>query len=132
MPDDTPSTLCDALAAEYGALRPDLNLTDQPVDEIHARIHAHPRPLSALCISGGGIRSATFALGAVQGLAEAGLLDKFDYLSTVSGGGYVGGWLTAWIARAKGLANVIPGLCGAKPKAEVIAEILAAIKERRS
>ena len=31
-----------------------------------------------------------------QGLAQAGLLDKFDYLSTVSGGGYIGGWLSAW------------------------------------
>ncbi len=53
--------------------------------------------LSALCLSGGGIRSATFALGVVQGLARKGLLDKFHYLSTVSGGGYLGGWLSAWI-----------------------------------
>ena len=68
------------------------------------------KPLSALCISGGGIRSATFALGVIQGLADHGLLDKFDYLSTVSGGGYVGGWLTAWIKRAGGLVNVIPCL----------------------
>ena len=61
---------------------------------------ASPRPLTALCISGGGIRSATFALGALQGLAEKGLLPTFDYLSTVSGGGYAGSWLTAWIQRA--------------------------------
>ena len=54
------------------------------------------RPMSALCISGGGIRSATFALGAIQGLAESGLLAQFDYLSTVSGGGYIGSWLSAW------------------------------------
>jgi hypothetical protein len=116
MPDDNPSTLRDALAAEYGTLRPDLNLAGETESELYSEIHALPRPLSALCISGGGIRSATFALGAIQGLAGAGLLDKFDYLSTVSGGGYVGGWLTAWIARAKGLANVIPSLCGAGPK----------------
>jgi len=25
------------------------------------------------------------------------LLSKFDYLSTVSGGGYIGSWLMAWI-----------------------------------
>src|SRR5690606_23341560 len=37
--------------------------------------------LSALCLSGGGIRSATFNLGVLQGLARAGILDKFDYLS---------------------------------------------------
>jgi len=51
----------------------------------------------ALCLSGGGIRSATFSLGVLQGLAQRGLLSKFHYLSTVSGGGYIGGWLTRWI-----------------------------------
>src|ERR1017187_6849729 len=67
-------------------------------------------PLSALCISGGGIRSATFALGALQGLADAGVLTDFDYLSTVSGGGYIGGWLTAWKQRAGGLDKILPKL----------------------
>ena len=56
-------------------------------------------PLSALCLSGGGIRSATFGLGVIQALARHGMLDKFDYLSTVSGGGYIGSWLSAWAAR---------------------------------
>src|SRR6476660_2007149 len=32
---------------------------------------------SALCFSGGGIRSATFGLGVLQGLAHQGLLTKF-------------------------------------------------------
>ncbi|HET8546679.1 MAG TPA: patatin-like phospholipase family protein [Bryobacteraceae bacterium] len=54
---------------------------------------------SALCLSGGGIRSATFSLGAMSKLAEIGLLREFDYLSTVSGGGYAGGWLSALIHR---------------------------------
>jgi hypothetical protein len=67
------------------------------------------RPLSALCISGGGIRSATFALGAIQSLAKNGLLPRFDYLSTVSGGGYIGSWLSAWITR-EGIDKVIPRL----------------------
>ena len=71
----------------------------------------HDAKLSALCFSGGGIRSATFCLGAVQGLASKGLLDKFDYLSTVSGGGYLGGWLAAWTYWSKGdLPNVIAQL----------------------
>src|ERR1051326_6218646 len=74
-----------------------------------------PRPLSALCISGGGIRSATFALGAIQSLAEHGLLGQFDYLSTVSGGGYIGGWLSAWSTR-QGLDKVIPQLRGDAPR----------------
>src|SRR5579884_2958188 len=41
--------------------------------------------LTGLAFSGGGIRSATFNLGIMQGLAEAGVLRRFDYLSTVSG-----------------------------------------------
>ncbi len=55
--------------------------------------------LTGLAISGGGIRSATFALGVLQCLATTGLLRRFDYLSTVSGGGYIGSWLSAWIHR---------------------------------
>ncbi len=50
-----------------------------------------------LALSGGGIRSATFNLGLLQGLANRGLLRAIDYLSTVSGGGYIGSWLSAWI-----------------------------------
>ena len=67
----------------------------------------HGKEQSALCLSGGGIRSGTFALGLMQGLARHDLLGKFDYLSTVSGGGYTGSWLTAWIHRhPEGLAGV--------------------------
>ena len=61
-----------------------------------------PRPAAAtsligLAFSGGGIRSATFNLGILQALAHERLLSAFDYLSTVSGGGYIGGWLMAWM-----------------------------------
>jgi hypothetical protein len=74
---------------------------------------AHEAGRSALCFSGGGIRSGTFALGTIQSLAKHHLLDKFDYLSTVSGGGYIGGWLTAWIHRhPRGLEGVIGELNG--------------------
>src|SRR5262245_8802404 len=52
------------------------------VAELYKQIHRQKR--SALCLSGGGIRSATFALGVMQGLARHGLLEKFHYLSTVS------------------------------------------------
>src|SRR4051794_34503351 len=48
--------------------------------------------LIGLAFSGGGIRSATFNLGVLQALAAHGLLPACDYLSTVSGGGYVGSW----------------------------------------
>ena len=56
---------------------------------------------AALCLSGGGIRSASFSVGVIQGLARRGLLPHFDYLSTVSGGGFAGAWLSAWIHRAQ-------------------------------
>ncbi len=92
---------------------------------------------AALCLSGGGIRSAAFSLGVIQALAthprprgvrqmfkdhadpqaatppdpgqpdpqntvaepKRSLLAQFDYLSTVSGGGYMGSWLSAWRQR---------------------------------
>ncbi len=90
----------------------------QPIDEIlllPAVERLHREKLSALCFSGGGIRSATFCLGVVEGLARKKLLDKFDYLSTVSGGGYLGGWLAAWTYWNKGgLRDVISQLTTAR------------------
>lgn len=47
-------------------------------------------PRVGLALSGGGIRSATFCLGVLRGLAQNSVLRRFDYLSTVSGGGYIG------------------------------------------
>ena len=102
--DENPKTLDAVVAEELRILRPPT--ADQGPDE---------RPLSALCISGGGIRSATFALGAIQGLAAQGVLTEFDYLSTVSGGGYIGGWLTSWKQRAGGLDKIVPDLCPGGP-----------------
>ena len=55
-----------------------------------------------LAFSGGGIRSATFNLGVIQALAQAGALRRFDYLSTISGGGYIGAWLSLFIQRYAG------------------------------
>ena len=51
--------------------------------------------LVGLAFSGGGIRSATFALGVVQALAKHKVLRLVDYLSTVSGGGYIGACLSS-------------------------------------
>lgn len=62
--------------------------------------------LTGLAFSGGGIRSATFNLGVLQQLAERGLLPHIDYLSTVSGGGYIGSWLAAWIRDAGSVQKV--------------------------
>ena len=73
------------------------------IEEARYRKSVHGLPgagQTALCLSGGGIRSAAFCLGVLQGLAQQKLLGQFHYLSTVSGGGYIGSWLTAWIHRA--------------------------------
>lgn len=67
--------------------------------EREARAGAESNDLVGLCFSGGGIRSATFNLGVVSALAMQGYLTQIDYLSTVSGGGYIGSWLAAWIKR---------------------------------
>ncbi|HKG15329.1 MAG TPA: patatin-like phospholipase family protein [Pyrinomonadaceae bacterium] len=84
------------------------------VEQFHAR-----RP-TALSLSGGGIRSGTFALGLLQGLARHDLLKRFDYLSTVSGGGYVGAWLTAWLSRhPEGLEGVTRDLANQGPVSKI-------------
>ena len=67
---------------------------------------AHDANYTGLCFSGGGIRSATFNLGVLQALAELKLLHRLDYLSTVSGGGYIGAWLAAWILRRRSFFDV--------------------------
>lgn len=89
------------------------------LSEVRRRIHApkNEKQPVALCLSGGGIRSATFGLGVLQGLAKHNLLDKFDYLSTVSGGGYIGSWLSAWIHRSGSISRVQAELKNEKNKA---------------
>ncbi len=52
-----------------------------------------------LALSGGGIRSATFNLGLLQAMNYYKFLPKVDYLSTVSGGGYIGSSLTWFMSR---------------------------------
>ncbi len=63
------------------------------------RDRAKRMDLFGVSFSGGGIRSATLCLGVLQALGKLKLLKQVDYLSTVSGGGYIGGWLAAWIRR---------------------------------
>lgn len=68
-----------------------------------------PGTLMGLALSGGGIRSATFSLGVMQALASKNLLKKMDYLSTVSGGGYIGSALTWWLSKKSREEGVAKG-----------------------
>jgi patatin-like phospholipase len=98
----------------HGKLAPDYPTSNESETRLKAiwdAIHNLREKRAALCISGGGIRSATFGLGILQGLARCGLLDKFHYLSTVSGGGYIGSWLSAWIKNhPQGIGGVVAEL----------------------
>src|SRR5204863_3615545 len=73
---EDPLDLATVLCEEYAALTGDdaRSLGDDlstVIEEIHGRHHA------ALCLSGGGIRSATFNLGMLQALAKRDLLQRF-------------------------------------------------------
>src|SRR4051794_14494225 len=89
------------LAAEVEEIRARRRTLFPAQKPLSANDSPHPHPYAGahrlralgICFSGGGIRSATFNLGVLQGLAEIGLLPFIDYLSTVSGGGYIGSWL---------------------------------------
>src|SRR5581483_2238589 len=65
-----------------------------PPDATRLRPRPEPRDLTGLALSGGGIRSAAVCLGALQALEVHKAIDGIDYLSTVSGGGYIGASLT--------------------------------------
>ena len=91
-------------STEDGQLRANAELREKELFKLVHALDEH-EARSALCLSGGGIRSATFCLGVLQGLARCQLLDRFHYLSTVSGGGYIGSWLTSWIHRASAPAG---------------------------
>jgi hypothetical protein len=103
-PDKQPQLLSAPLQQANG-------LFDDKIARYYQQVAELRTPLSALCLSGGGIRSAAFSLGVVEGLAARGLLQKFDYLSTVSGGGYLGSFLTTWVQRS-GYSRVCKDLTG--------------------
>jgi hypothetical protein len=90
------------------------DLTD-PSGHRNAYAWARENKLTGLCLSGGGIRSATFNLGVLQGLAALGVLGEFDYLSSVSGGGYIHEWLAAWIKR-EDVRSLADKPAGTKPR----------------
>jgi hypothetical protein len=97
----------DLIAVARRSVGGDTGDTERLSGEDGAYSRAHRASLVGMALSGGGIRSATFNLGVMQALAKHRLLARIDYLSTVSGGGYIGAWLSAWIHRhADGVLGV--------------------------
>jgi hypothetical protein len=102
----------------YNAKLQECGEAEKPLKKI-----LHDARLTAVCFSGGGIRSASFGLGVLSRLAfysgrdeksdpkKTSILSRLDYVSTVSGGGYLGSWFTGWIKRhPQGLDGVIAEL----------------------
>lgn len=69
----------DTLARDYAAERAYRGNNDLPLK-------------LGLALSGGGTKAAMFAHGVLNGLHDAGILQKVDVISSVSGGGYAAYW----------------------------------------
>jgi hypothetical protein len=93
----------DAIAPALAGQR--LPAVRQPAD---ASESALPRDTIGLALSGGGIRSATFCLGVLQSLAQLRRLREVDFLSTVSGGGFIGAFLGRLFQRDFALSQANP------------------------
>ncbi len=101
MPDDTTQKFSDVFKAE-------LNDIQQRFPQLGSIKTETARPtvdnnLTGLALSGGGIRSAAFSLGALQALNTCGVIEQLSYLSTVSGGGYIGTAMTISMSENGGV-----------------------------
>lgn len=99
---------------------------------LHYSVH-RDGSATGIALSGGGIRSATFSLGVMAALARRDLLKQFDYLSTVSGGGYAGCFLTSLLGQSTPSEDL-----GLKPsqqpfkRAEGESELLMGVRQKSS
>jgi hypothetical protein len=118
-------TSAKVLAAEYALIWNEPKLVQGTDKEIVAdyQVKAFAHGQAALCLSGGGIRSAAFALGVLQALSRKGLLTGFQYQSTVSGGGYIGGWLQRWIAEPGADARSVMHALGGTAEPEQVSAL---------
>ena len=112
-PDSARPSVADALAAFRELMAresagifptPHTRAPDAPVlaDNVAAdepRVIFRAADVIGMALSGGGIRSATFNLGLLEGLHRLNLLALFDYVATVSGGGYIGSFWSESFAR---------------------------------
>lgn len=116
MPDEGPVQFNDVFCSEIDSInkrRPEsseIALENEALGSTKLNMSDDTTPLRptedsnvvGLALSGGGIRSAAFCLGALQALHAADLIPKIDYLSTVSGGGYIGCSLASGLKETEG------------------------------
>jgi hypothetical protein len=98
------------------------------LSQYHASVQKNGQ--AALCLSGGGIRSAAFALGVLQALSRKKLLTSFHYLSSVSGGGYTNSWLQRWICEESRDRNDDPRL-PRRPRQIGVDRVMTALADER-
>lgn len=80
----------------------------QPWSPVVITKHSWTQGPTCIAFSGGGIRSAAFSIGAMQGLHDAGLLQTANYMTATSGGSYAASWLyTAHRDRGISLAEAL-------------------------
>ena len=105
--------------------------------DVDGRRHARGLPPAdgdevGLALSGGGVRSGAVGLGVLQALHRTGTLRAFDYLCTVSGGGYAGAFLTSSAAAVvHGFREGGPDRASDGPAAAVPAAVAGGAGGRR-
>ncbi len=85
--------------------------------------------LVGVAYSGGGIRSATLNLGVTQALHQSGVFDHADYMSTVSGGGYLGSSISTLMRQKTTITSDVAGIVGVH---ESKSETMVSISEGRA
>lgn len=133
--------------APPGSLPPPAAAVPEQLLTVYQALNADDR--WALCLSGGGIRSAAFALGILQRIAaleitskrkdeaQGSALKQFEFLSTVSGGGYIGSWLSAWLFQERQREKarqklIIPPVGGAPSRSAPLDTVVPALNRRES
>ena len=80
-------------------------------------------PLIGLALSGGGMRAATFHLGVLQAFSEVDIIKRIDYLSSVSGGSYIAGWLAKYLSERPNGVSALAAMLSRRPFDKESAEI---------
>ncbi len=85
---------CQELLMRFGVAAYDDAGATQPMKSCQRDAEStYPRDSFSIALSGGGTRSASFSMGVLKALNDAGLLTQADAISSVSGGGYTSYWL---------------------------------------